>query len=262
MRHSALLGRLTNQRWVARRRPEVVLCTRRRRGGDSVLLVGGASSVTSSAIVIPDPLALYHGTTQDAAEAAVASGFRASAVEDRLRALAARYGVDYGALAVEVGEFVWQRQRHDPFVHLATNPRLAASYARRGSEIDHFARQAIWRLQHPTTDKHDPVWGRAGIEWAQAEVARAQVSVVVRVVVPHTELPADKLKTLEKMCELLGGSQGATYLGEEVLLLPAVASRYVAGIDEVEPCACWRDGKCDVCQDWNRRPGGWDGTFH
>jgi hypothetical protein len=49
-------------------------------------------------------------------------------------------------------------------------------------------------------------------------------------------LPREKLRGIAKMSEILGDSQGATYLGEEILLLPDVASKYAARIDLVEPC--------------------------
>lgn len=211
--------------------------------------------------MIPDPLALYHGTLKSAAEAAVDEGFQAPAVRRRLQALADRYGVPYEALAVEVGEFVWQRDRNDPYVHFATNPRLAASYARRGSEIDYFGRQAVWRLQNPTTDEHDPGWSRRAINWARAEVA-AETPALVRVDVPHAELPRESLRRIETMSDILGERQAAMYRGEEILLLPEVASKYTVSIELVEPCTCWRDGRqCDVCRDHETRPGGWDGTL-
>ena len=211
---------------------------------------------------IPDPLPLYHGTLASAAEAAVASGFKSPNVRNRLKALADRYGVDYDALAVEVGEFVWHRERNDPYVHFATNPRLAASYARRGSEIDHFGLQAVWRLQNPTKGKRDRSWWRHGEDWAKAEVARTHSPALVRVDVPHAELPRERLDRIETKSEILGDSQATIYAGEEILLLPEVASKYAVSIEPVEPCTCWRDRpKCEVCRDWNFRSGGWNGTF-
>ena len=32
--------------------------------------------------------------------------------------------------------------------------------------------------------------------------------------------------------------------------------------DPVLPCTCLRDGaQCEVCEDFERAPGGWDGTY-
>lgn len=161
----------------------------------------------------------------------------------------------------EVGEFVRQRA-NDLYVHLATNPRLAASYARRGSEIDYFGRQAVWRLQNPTTDEHDPIWSRSAMKWAKNEAAHAELPALVRVEVPHTEVPNEKLRAIEKMNEVVGDRQGTIYRGEEVLLLPGVASKYAVRLEPVEPCTCWQhEGACPVCEDYRARPGGWNGTF-
>jgi hypothetical protein len=211
---------------------------------------------------ISDPLPLYHGTTGSSAETVVATGFAAPDVATRLRNLANLYEIDFDTLVTEIGEFVWHRDRHDPHIHFATNPRLAASYARRGSEIDYFARQAIWRLRNPTTDKHDPSWSRRGMEWAKSEVARNELPALVRANVPLAELSAEKVKGIEDVIEVLGESQGPVYHGEEFLLLPDVASKYIFGIELVKPCTCWRDkAPCHPCRDFYQSPGGWNGTF-
>lgn len=100
------------------------------------------------------------------------------------------------------------------------------------------------------------------MEWAKAEVARAERPVLVRVDVPLRKLPVDKIKSIVDLNEILGDSQGVMYKGEEILLLPEIASRYIVGIEPVEPCTCWRDNQiCDVCRDYTARPGGWNGTF-
>jgi hypothetical protein len=92
----------------------------------------------------------------------------------------------------------------------------------------------------------------------KAEVARTELPALVRVEVPHSELPREKLRQIEETSEILG----AAHKGVEILLLPDVATRYTVRIELVEPCTCWRDGRpCDVCRDFGRQPGGWNGTF-
>jgi hypothetical protein len=210
---------------------------------------------------IPDPLPLFHGTLKPAAEEALSTGFKIVPVGDRMQALADRYGVDYAALAAEVGPFVWQRDRDDRSIYFTTNPRNAASFARRGSEIEYFGRQAIWRLQNSRDGTNDWLWSRLAVEWAKAEVARGEKPVIVRAEVPQAVLPPEKIEGLSRMLEY--GPSGQTgYLGEDFLLSPEVASRYAVRLEEVDPCTCWSDGRiCDVCRDSERVRGGWDGTY-
>jgi len=210
---------------------------------------------------LPNPLPLYHGTTEEAAKAVIELGFTSPDVAERLRHLARRYKVAYEALSGEVMEYVWQRDRLDPHVHCATNPRTAADFGRRGSEIDYFARQAIYRLRNPTDDERNPAWHVAAQRWARDEVAQTEQPVIIRLDAPHHELPGDKLESLSHTVELGPMGPEIRYLGAYFLLLPEVASKYITAIEPVARCTCWRDGRrCDVCEDFERFPGGWDGT--
>ena len=159
----------------------------------------------------------------------VARGFEPPDVEERLRSLAEHYGIEYEALKNETGEFVWNRHDHDPYVHFATNPRLASSYARRGSEIDHFGRQAIYRLRHPTPDRNKRAWERAAEEWAKAEVTRTRRPAVVEIAVPRDELPSEMLERIAR-AETKPLEIQRVFLGEEILLSAVSASKWIVGM--------------------------------
>jgi hypothetical protein len=221
--------------------------------------------IDRNAQLVPDPLPLFHGTLRDAARAIVAQGFRVGGVEDRLRAVAEQYDLDYERLAATAGgaswDYAWQRDR-DASVHFSTNPRYAADFARRGSEIDYYARQAAWALLNPDLIETDPSWSTKAWQWAQAEVARTEEPVVIRLEVPHHELPAEEIESLRRIVLYHDDSWGKTYLGRNFQLPTDVASRYIVGYETVSPCTCWRDGHpCATCRDARERPGGWDGSY-
>lgn len=182
-----------------------------------------------------DPVLLFHGTTKSAAEAIVAGGFRPPDVA-WLQRLAEKYGVEYEALAAESSvDYVWHRSKiNDYVVHLSTHREMAAEYARRGSEIDHYGLWAIYFLRHPSSPKKGKGWWRSAQEFAKAEAARIDELALVRLEVPRLELSASNLEKVDhaKRCaELLQDA----FIGEVVLLEPDEASRWIAGVEEVTP---------------------------
>jgi hypothetical protein len=181
-------------------------------------------------------LLLFHGTSDFAAQDIVVNGFRAPDVAGRLRVLAERYDVPYEALSSSdvYVPYLWHRSRHVPAVHLATTRKLAADYAGRGSEIDHMGLQAIYFLQNPSAPKKGKGWFRAPQEWAKAEAALIARPMLVRLEIPLVEA-SDAVVEKVRESELLAELVGSACSGDEVVLAPEVASRWVAGLEEVSP---------------------------
>lgn len=215
--------------------------------------------------IVEEQVRLFHGTTEDAARAIVESGFEPPDADKRVKEIARRYSVALDSLLAEkaIGELLkWRGPQR--WVHLATTPGLASSFARRGSEIDHLAMQSIYRLQHPEPRGQSRPDQDREVEWAKAEVSRSFNPALVEIVVPRTQLPARTLEQIERVetqhQRLLDIDPSFPFRGHDVPLPVELASRWIVGMRLVEPCTCWRDGRpCSTCAAWNASQDGWDG---
>src|SRR4029453_19354984 len=119
----------------------------------------------------------------------------------------------------------------------------------------------FYRLQHPTADRRNPYLDLAADALGAAEVARAQRPALVEIAVPRHELPHEALEAIVR-AEAFPPEFQHLFNGDTVALTPAFASNWIVGMQLVDPCTCWRDGKpCSACRDFTERPGGWNGTF-
>ena len=151
---------------------------------------------------LDDPLPLFHGTSQETAHSVLTHGFREPVVADRLQALASRYDVTVDELAESKAlAYVWHRNCSDLDVSLATSPRLAASYARRGSEINYFGLQTIFGLKVARSGESAKLGHVGAVVWAKAEIARAQLPAVIQLAIPLGQIPEAKVEEIARLAD-------------------------------------------------------------
>src|SRR3954454_20830798 len=131
----------------------------------------------------PEHVDLFHGTSATEAHAIAAGGFKAVDADAVVARVAAAHKL--------TGERLWAHMTHawgkgrigDEHVYFTTHPERAASYARRGSEVAHFALRAAYAVLN-----HGDPNSRDAQEWAKARAAHAGVPAVVHLRAPAAEL--------------------------------------------------------------------------
>lgn len=173
----------------------------------------------------PPSVRLFHGTTLEAAEEIRGHGFRVFESEQALAALERRHGVPAGTAQDWFYEHAVGRANRGE-VSFADTWRLAASYARNGSEVLWMGLCAIGRHRHPEDEG-------AALRWAVS--ARCHTPAVVTI-----ELPATGAETPEEQRKMawLKGIWQMYQGGETVLELPVSADLVVAVETTSYDCDC------------------------
>lgn len=183
-------------------------------------------------------LTVFHGTSATAADAIMIMGFEGQDWDHRTRQVASHHGVDPEVLAGALDDFTASR-RDRPYVSVTTNPYVASSYARRGSEVDYFLLQAVYRVQRGIKE--------GAHQWAREMAARAVQPVVVQLEVPWAEMSERIQRRVGHLRDVPPEHRfGAR---SEILLDLPVPTRWIKHCHPVAACRCWEELVCcEVCR--------------